>query len=144
MEVPLVLPPGLNGDDTTLAAQGRWADANHVRFVQGRPQQIGPWNLAVASGAVGMRSMFVWCMITITTNGTGAGYIQATLPVAARNAGGANGYQVLNGAEVAVTGKSVRPLVSNNAATCLISSYDGSYPAANGYVIVVSGSYEAA
>lgn len=37
----LDLPPGLNSDDTTLAAEGRWADGDNVRFVNGKPQAIG-------------------------------------------------------------------------------------------------------
>jgi hypothetical protein len=41
MLVPLSPPPGLNSDDTTFAAEGRWAAGNNVRFVNGKPQTIG-------------------------------------------------------------------------------------------------------
>lgn len=41
MKVPFSPPPGINSDDTTFAAEGKWADGNNVRFVDGKPQVIG-------------------------------------------------------------------------------------------------------
>jgi hypothetical protein len=41
MLVPLSPPPGLNSDDSTFAAQGRWADGINVRFWNGKPQTRG-------------------------------------------------------------------------------------------------------
>src|SRR5687768_16705859 len=38
---PFSPPPGLNSDDTTFSAEGRWADASNVRFYNGKPQVIG-------------------------------------------------------------------------------------------------------
>jgi hypothetical protein len=43
MLVPFSPKPGLNSDDTTFAAEGRWADGNNVRFVGGRAQVIEGW-----------------------------------------------------------------------------------------------------
>lgn len=43
MLIPFLPPPGLNSDDTTFAAEGRWADGNNVRFWNGRPQIVGGW-----------------------------------------------------------------------------------------------------
>lgn len=43
MLVPFAPPPGLNSDDTTFAAEGRWADGNNVRFRLGKAQVIGGW-----------------------------------------------------------------------------------------------------
>jgi hypothetical protein len=61
MRVPLELPPGLDGDDTTYAAVGRWADASNVRFYRGRPQVIGGWERLVAAPITGLcRSIFNW------------------------------------------------------------------------------------
>jgi hypothetical protein len=37
----LSLPSGINSDDTTFGATGLWADANNVRFREGRPETIG-------------------------------------------------------------------------------------------------------
>lgn len=39
----LDLPPGINSDDTTFAAKGRWADGSNVRFVNGKPEVIEGW-----------------------------------------------------------------------------------------------------
>lgn len=44
MRAPFSPPPGLNSDDTTFSAEGRWADGNNVRFRFGKPQVIGGWN----------------------------------------------------------------------------------------------------
>jgi hypothetical protein len=40
---PLSPPPGLNSDDTTFAAAGRWADGNNVRFRRGLPETRKGW-----------------------------------------------------------------------------------------------------
>jgi hypothetical protein len=61
MRYPLELPPGLNGDDTTFAAEGRWADGSNVRFWRGRPQVIGGWELLSTTALTGIcRTIFGW------------------------------------------------------------------------------------
>jgi hypothetical protein len=40
MKTALSPPPGLDSDDTTFSAQGRWADGSNVRFSNGAPQTI--------------------------------------------------------------------------------------------------------
>ncbi|MGH6997492.1 MAG: hypothetical protein ACREEO_04815, partial [Phenylobacterium sp.] len=61
MRVPLKIPPGLNGDDTTYAAAGRWADCNNVRFDRDFPQVIGGWESVTASLLTGVcRTVFQW------------------------------------------------------------------------------------
>ena len=45
MRVPLKIPPGLNGDDTTYAAAGRWADSNNVRFDRDQPTTSGGFTI---------------------------------------------------------------------------------------------------
>lgn len=40
MRIPFSPPPGLNSDDTTFAAEGRYADGSNVRFWRGKPQVI--------------------------------------------------------------------------------------------------------
>lgn len=61
MRAPLDIPPGLIGDDTTLAAAGRWTDASNVRFWRGRPQVIGGWErLAEAPVSGACRAAFPW------------------------------------------------------------------------------------
>lgn len=61
MRIPLELPPGLNGDDTTFAASGRWADGSNVRFWEGRPQTINGWELMIDEALTGVcRTAFPW------------------------------------------------------------------------------------
>ncbi len=61
MRIPFELPPGLNGDDTTYAATGRWADGSNVRFRLGRPEVIGGWERLMAQPLTGVcRAVFPW------------------------------------------------------------------------------------
>lgn len=61
IRIPLELPPGLNGDDTTFAADGRWADGSNVRFRLGRPQVIGGWESLMTDLLAGVcRAVFPW------------------------------------------------------------------------------------
>lgn len=39
--VPIDVPPGIVKSDSDYATSGRWIDADHVRFVKGRPEKIG-------------------------------------------------------------------------------------------------------
>jgi hypothetical protein len=41
--------PGIIKDDTPLASEGGWVDADKVRFRQGRPQTIGGWETATVT-----------------------------------------------------------------------------------------------
>jgi hypothetical protein len=59
--VVLELPPGLNNDDTTFAASGRYADGSNVRFWRGRAQVIGGWEAITNSPFTGVvRKLFGW------------------------------------------------------------------------------------
>lgn len=61
MRIPLDLPPGLIGDDTSFAATGHWADGSNVRFRLGRPQVIGGWEGLSPSALSGVcRTAFPW------------------------------------------------------------------------------------
>lgn len=61
MRVPLRIPPGLNADDTTYAASGRWADCNCVRFDRDLPQTIGGWESLTTDLLTGVcRTVFAW------------------------------------------------------------------------------------
>lgn len=46
--------PGIRRDDAPLAVEGAWVDADHIRFVDGRPQVIGGWE-TVTTARVGGR-----------------------------------------------------------------------------------------
>ncbi|MBW8812519.1 MAG: hypothetical protein JF588_03750 [Caulobacterales bacterium] len=61
MKIPLELPPGLNGDDTSYGAAGRWADGSNVRFRLGRPETIGGWERLMSEPLTGVcRAVFPW------------------------------------------------------------------------------------
>lgn len=83
------------------------------------------------------REVNIRLAVTVTTNGTGAGTLQATAPFTAANdliPGVMHGYE-------AVTGKAVRGILDVNTSTIKITFYDGTYPGASGNVVVLSGSY---
>ncbi len=71
--------------------------------------------------------------ITITTNGTGAGSINSTLPKTA------SGYATVYGKELLI-GKALTG-VSFGSNFVSVTNYDASYPGGDGHVLVVSGSY---
>lgn len=55
------IPPGLNGDDTTYAAAGRWAESDNVRFDRDLPQTIGGWESLTPTLLSGVcRAVFSW------------------------------------------------------------------------------------
>ncbi|MFN7405452.1 MAG: hypothetical protein ACK5SL_02790, partial [Cyclobacteriaceae bacterium] len=59
--VVLELPPGLNNDDTTFSAAGRWADGSNVRFWRGRAQVINGWEALTTTALTGIcRKVFGW------------------------------------------------------------------------------------
>lgn len=61
MRVPLTLPAGLDGDDTTFSAEGRWASASNVRFRLGKPEVIGGWESLTTTLLNGVcRTVFPW------------------------------------------------------------------------------------
>ncbi len=104
---------------------------------------ISPTSGAVTSYTVTGRykkigvTVFVQIMINVTTNGTASGGIRVTLPTAAA----AFNY-ILSGRENNITGKSLCCVITSGSNSCFVSNYDGSYPAANGASLVLSGVYE--
>lgn len=75
--------------------------------------------------------------ITITTNGTGAGDIRATLPFT----NGSESHQVF-GREIASTGKSLAGTIAASSASAIITNYDNTYPGGDGTQVVIQGTYE--
>ena len=78
--------------------------------------------------------------IVITTNGTAATSISATLPVAANS----TNPSVVVGRCAAVSGKMVQGLINTSATTVVLLTYDNLYPGATGESVDVSGNYESA
>lgn len=77
--------------------------------------------------------------IIVTTNGTGAGFLQISgLPYTSAAAG----RWTLSGREQAVNFKSLAGSLTSGSTTITnISNYDGTYPGVNSATIVISGSY---
>ena len=82
------------------------------------------------------RTVFYSMSITITTNGTGAAYIQATLPSTVTSQG--NHASVGKGH----TNKELSGLAAASTNALVIQFYDGTYPGADGAIIVMQGTYE--
>ena len=65
--------PGIDKQNTTVGAEGRWADCNNVRFRYQLPEKVGGWSSLVTDTIVGVaRKMFpfVDLMETDTAIGT--------------------------------------------------------------------------
>jgi hypothetical protein len=59
--VPLDIPPGVVKSLSSLAAKGRWAAADKVRFVAGKAEKIGGWILYATTQLDGLaRGAFAW------------------------------------------------------------------------------------
>lgn len=94
--------------------------------VTGRYKQIG-------------KTVFVQMSIDVTTNGSGASSVKATLAVTAS----ANAY-VLSGRENITGGKTLSAVILASDGTSLrIFNYDNTYPASDGCRLLVTGVYEA-
>ncbi len=103
----------------------------------------GTGSLTAASGsgiyrAVGNTVEFK-ITATITTNGTGANHIIATLP---RAASAAAGVSTGSGRATIVSGKALQATIAPSASTVLIYNYDNTYPASTGETLVISGTYK--
>lgn len=84
--------------------------------------------------------IFFQLAVTITTNGTAAVQVNATLPFASVNVTDSD--YCLYGRANAVSGKQLQGIIGPNASTLSILNYDGTYPGANGEKLYVSGFYE--
>jgi hypothetical protein len=110
---------------TVTAGTGAFASVSAT----GRYKQIG-------------KTVFVQIKITIVDNGTASYFTDVSLPLPTVNGGG--NFQVIMGVETFSTGYTVRGALLNNSTICRIQRYDATYIGANGYVLNLSGSYEAA
>lgn len=84
------------------------------------------------------KTIFFTVVVTITTNGTAASYILATLPITA-----AGGTFYTTGSEYATGVLTYGRIDSADYAKTRIYKNDGTYPGGNSYVIGLSGSYSA-
>jgi len=91
----------------------------------------------VARYAQAGKNVYFSLSATITTNGTGGGSVNVTLPLTAK------ADSVFSGREDAVSGKQLQGRVGAGASTLSIFNYDNSYPGSNGAKILLGGVYEA-
>ena len=73
--------------------------------------------------------------ITITTNGTGAGAVNVTLPFTCSTA---TGTAIASGRDVAISGKMLQGTLGPSSNVVGVVEYDNSYPGADGAVLDVS------
>lgn len=85
------------------------------------------------------KTCYFYINILITTNGSGSGHVNASLPFTA-TVDGSGVAGTASGTAIAVSGKQLYGVIGATAVS--ISNYDASYPGANGERMVVSGSYE--
>lgn len=89
--------------------------------------------------------VFIEIVITITTNGTAATAVVATLPFAGVNAPSFTYSGILFGRAGNISGKLLQgyiPVTTGNQV--FINNYDNTYPGASGETLVLSGFYEIA
>lgn len=84
------------------------------------------------------KTVFFYIAIPITTNGTAASSVRATLPATAANTVA----QTANGRETTSTGKALSSFIAANTTTLQTTFFDGTYPGADGATISISGHYE--
>lgn len=87
------------------------------------------------------KTIFVQIAITITTNGTGATALLCSLPFTSENN---NIPGTINGKEVANTGRTCSGHIAVNTSSMTIHYEGGTYPGANGNIIVLNGFYKKA
>ena len=76
--------------------------------------------------------------VTISANGTGAGVLRVSAPFAAAQ------NNVFVGREIAITGVLLTATVGAAGTTLNVVTYLNGYPGGNGYIVTISGTYEAA
>jgi hypothetical protein len=86
------------------------------------------------------KTVHLRAVLSIITNGTGSGSISFTLPVTAIDTFAAVGA----GRENNVTGKMLQVYLAGSTTLASVVNYDNTYPAGNGYSLLVSLTYEAA
>jgi hypothetical protein len=103
----------------------------------------GAFTSAAATGRYKQlgKTVFFSIIVTITTNGSANTYFTVTAPVAAISI--ANNYQAVSCSE-ATTGLVGRAVMGPGAAIVYVQKYDGTYFGADGYIINITGCYEAA
>ena len=57
----LQIAPGIDKQNTEYGAEGRWVDADNVRFRYGQPEKIGGWSKVTSDALLGStRAILTW------------------------------------------------------------------------------------
>lgn len=82
------------------------------------------------------KTVFISIAITVTTNGTGAGNLQCTLPFTSQSIAAFSAVETVN------NGSACSAYISASGTTVRINTYNNTYPVTSGSIILVCGSYE--
>ncbi|MDE2470472.1 MAG: hypothetical protein KGL35_17435, partial [Bradyrhizobium sp.] len=82
---------------------------------------------------------YVRINLIITTNGTGAGVLHMSLPIASSSS---SIYQTFAGKDFGGVGNALTAYVAASSTDCICQNYAGAYPGANGANLLIQGSYE--
>lgn len=148
--VVLELPPGLNNDDTTFAAAGRWADGSNVRFWRGRAQVINGWEAITTTALTGIcRKVFGWTDNSAVLNiaaGTHSalqvyqgGALYDITPFGPPTLLGSNPLSVTNGSAVVTVTHTAHGLATGNSVIVAGSAAVGGITPNGTFTITVTG-----
>lgn len=148
--VVLELPPGLNNDDTTFAAAGRWADGSNVRFWRGRAQVINGWEAITTTALTGIcRKVFGWTDNSAVLNiaaGTHSalqlyqgGALYDITPFGPPTLLGSNPLSVTNGSAVVTVAHTAHGLATGNSVIVAGSAAVGGITPNGTFTITVTG-----
>lgn len=131
---------------TNLGAQAASADLDAVStawtaYTPTLTAGAGTFTTASAAGRYKQlgKTVLFSITVTITTNGTAAGFIGVTLP-----ANSAAKEQAATGRENAAAGFVCGGVIGASTSQLLLTKYDNTYPGGNGYSITMQGVYETA
>ena len=148
--VVLELPPGLNNDDTTFSAAGRWADGSNVRFWRGRAQVINGWEAITTTALTGIcRKVFGWTDNSAVLNiaaGTHSalqvyqgGALYDITPFGPPTLLGSNPLSVTNGSAVVTVAHTAHGLATGNSVIVAGSAAVGGITPNGTFTITVTG-----
>jgi hypothetical protein len=139
--INFAIPPvlGVNGGSGTVynsggnISSGRW-----INWTPTITSSTGTITAYTSSGQYKVQDLTVYYQIeiNITTNGTGAGSVNSTLPFSSPLVTG-----VGNGREIVINGNSILATTIALDNKIIITNYDNTYPGANGCRLIVNGSY---
>lgn len=120
-----------------------WSDGSWTAYTPLVGAGIGVVTTSTAEGRYVQRGKEVWFRIkvAIVANGSGAGYLSATLPSPPVTG---DGILCVVAGRVQPMGDMLQGVIGETGTSIKIHRFDNTYPAADGQTVVISGTYEAA